>query len=242
MYDVSFSRVEDTQLLWRCSPVLRAAAKTLNFLAENGPIGLTPNKALKRYFVEWAAEVFEWPGYGPAELYAVNKVLNEEDFPPLSVLHDLLLAMRLARHYKGKLVITRVGRSALQELPELWAVLLAGLLFQTDHGDYMRHHYQFDGDWSMILEVINVEAHGGASGDRLCAALLDASEAAIRRDHVVHSIIYMYVLRPLTWCGLLTEIPTGSKLSRENVYFKTPLWEAALTLPGDEQLPARALH
>jgi len=60
---------------------------TIGYLKEHGPIGLTSNKALKHYLVAWAAEVFDWAGYTVEDLYAVNKVLNEHDFPPLVILH-----------------------------------------------------------------------------------------------------------------------------------------------------------
>lgn len=55
------------------SPLHRAALLTLSHLAESGPIGLTPNRAIKRYFVTWAAAAFNWPGYTADELYAINK-------------------------------------------------------------------------------------------------------------------------------------------------------------------------
>jgi hypothetical protein len=38
----------------------------------NGPIGLTPSKALKRHFVEWAAEAFAWPKYTAVDLYSAS--------------------------------------------------------------------------------------------------------------------------------------------------------------------------
>lgn len=54
------------------SPLLRGALLTLEYIETNGPIGLTPSKALKRYFVEWAAEAFAWPQYTAEELYYLN--------------------------------------------------------------------------------------------------------------------------------------------------------------------------
>ena len=36
-----------------------------------------------------------------ADLFAVNKVLNEIDFGPLMDLHDLMIALKIGRHYKG---------------------------------------------------------------------------------------------------------------------------------------------
>lgn len=61
------------------SPLHRAAGLTLRYLVEVGPIGLTFNRALKRYFLTWAAETFNWPGYTADKLYTINKVLNEQD-------------------------------------------------------------------------------------------------------------------------------------------------------------------
>lgn len=242
MTELSLTPVHDVQLLWRYSPILRAASRTLRYLVENGPIGLTPAKALQRDFVEWAAEVFEWPGYEVADLYAVNKVLNEQDFPPLVVLHGVLLGTHLARHHKGHLTATRLGRALVREPARLWPLLLNELLFHTDHGRYMRQPSRFDGDWEMMFDIINLEIHTGASANRICAALLGTSEVEIRRDHVVRSIIYMYVLRPLTWLGLLSEVSSGHGLACKYIYLKTPLWAAALDLPSDADLSVQALH
>lgn len=48
---------------------------------QHGGIQITKLGNFYKKCVEWAAEEFQWPGYEPAELYAVNKVLNEPDFP-----------------------------------------------------------------------------------------------------------------------------------------------------------------
>jgi len=110
---------------------------TLGHFVETGPIGVTPKKALKRYFVTWAAEEFNWPGFTTGDLYALNKVLNEHDFPPLVVLHDLLLAAKLARHRKGFLHITKVGKDLLEHPGSLWLVLAQHLLLSAGHDDYL---------------------------------------------------------------------------------------------------------
>ena len=105
----------EIELALQHSPLLRAALHTLGYIEANGPIALTASKAFKRYFVEWAAEVFEWPYFTVADLHAVNKVLNEQDFLPLVVLHDLPIATKLARHYKGHLALTNQGRTQIME-------------------------------------------------------------------------------------------------------------------------------
>lgn len=239
---MDFLPVRDVQLVWQHSPIVRAAAKTLRYLVDMGPIGLTASKALKRSFVEWAAEVFEWPGYGVADLYASNKVLNEHHFPPLVVLHDLLLATRLARHERGHLAITGFGRTCAHSPIHLWKLLAGELLFNTDHGRYTHEGLRFDGDWEMILEVLNVTVDAGASERQICDALLHEAGEEAGADSVVQLIIYMNVLRPLTWAGLLAEIGSTNAAFDVSIYVKTPLWMAALALPSDAELSVRALH
>jgi hypothetical protein len=83
------------------SPMVRAITKMFAYIDEYGAIPLTPQKAFKRAFVNWAAEHFDWPGYSQADLFAINKVLNEIDFPPLMDIHDMMIALKIGRHYKG---------------------------------------------------------------------------------------------------------------------------------------------
>lgn len=82
--------------------MLRAALLTLQYAQEHGSIGLTKTKAFKRVFVHWAVENFRWPGKSAEEMFRYNKVINEYEFPPLEVLHYLLISLRLGRHYKGE--------------------------------------------------------------------------------------------------------------------------------------------
>ena len=50
-------------------------------------------------------------GHSEAELFRVNKVLNEIDFPPLMDIHGLLIALKIGRHYKGSFRLTKAGQS-----------------------------------------------------------------------------------------------------------------------------------
>ncbi|WP_240794148.1 hypothetical protein [Pseudorhodobacter turbinis] len=84
------------------SPLLRAALLTLQYTQKHGSIGLTKTKAFKRVFVQWAVEHFDWPGSSAEEMFRYNKVINEHEFPPLEVLHYLLVTLRLGRHFKGE--------------------------------------------------------------------------------------------------------------------------------------------
>jgi hypothetical protein len=227
----------------KLSPLLRGALLTLEYIDTNGPIGLTPNKALKRYFVQWAAEAFAWPNYTAKDLYYLNKVLNEHDFAPLMVLHEVMLSAKLVRHYKGALHSTRLGKEVRVNTGELWTLLANHLLCVLDHRKYTRNGDQLIGNWDIFLNVINVEAHAGASEERLSAVLFGGDEEGFRRhDYLLAATFYIHVLRPLCWAGLLLEHRVGKRHKRREVYTKTPLWTAALSLETDRHLHEPTRH
>lgn len=225
------------------SPLLKGALLTLEYIETNGPIGLTPSKALKRYFVEWAAEAFAWPGYTTEELYSLNKVLNEIDFPPLVVLHDLLIRLKITRHHKGAMHITKWGKKIMAQPGSLLAVLAECLLHSYDHSQHTRFGDTVFGNWDIFFNVINVEAHGGCTDDHLCQVLYGTSRD---QDGIMHSrtrsAFYIHVLRPLVWLGLLQAHVLGSGLTRERLYTKTPLWAVALKLETDNDLGDLTKH
>lgn len=57
-------------------------------------IDLTKTKAFKRVFVHWSVENFAWPEKSAEEMFRFGKVINEYEFPPLEVLHHLLITLR----------------------------------------------------------------------------------------------------------------------------------------------------
>jgi hypothetical protein len=198
------------------SPLYQAALATLRHLVVTGPIGLTPSKALKRYFVTWAADQFNWPGYTSGDLFKLNKVLNEQDFPPLVVLHDLLLAAKLARHRKGFLHITKLGKDLLEHPGSLWLVLAQHFLLNAGDDDYL------EVEWVSVLKALNVAAHNGITDRDFCSRALSMEE----KDYRLKSLVYVHVLRPLCWLGLLHETRRNPS---ERFFTKTALWPLALT-------------
>jgi hypothetical protein len=240
---IAFLPVHNDDPALALSPLLRGTLLTLDYIETNGPIGLTPLKALKRYFVQWAAEVFVWPHYTAEDLYYLNKVLNEHDFPPLMVMHDVMLGAKLVRHYKGAMHSTRLGKELRANPGELWTVLTNHLLCVLDHSKYTRHGDQLVGTWDIFLNVINVEAHAGVSEERLCSVLFGREEEGFRRhDYQLAATFYIHVLRPLCWVGLLEEHRIGKALEQREVYTKTPLWAAALKLETDRHLREPTRH
>jgi hypothetical protein len=120
------------------SHIFRGARLILGYVAEHGPIPLTPSKAFKRVFVNWAAEAFSWPHWTVEDLYRVNKVLDERDFGPLEVLHHLLIDLKLGRHYKGTFRITKLGQDLLSRPAMLFETIVPFFLFNVNHAYYSR--------------------------------------------------------------------------------------------------------
>ncbi len=107
---ITFQTLPDNHPDLAHSPLLRAALLTLQYTREHGAIGLTKTMAFKRVFVHWAVGHFNWPGSSSEEMFRYNKVINEYEFPPLELLHFLLIKLRLARHFKGEFRLTQAWR------------------------------------------------------------------------------------------------------------------------------------
>ncbi len=238
-----FNPIIDPELPAQHSPLLRAALLTIGYIEANGPIGLTASRGLKRYFVEWAAEAFDWRWYSASDLYAVNKVLNESDFPPLVILHDLLVRAKLVRHRQGALHLTRLAGQLKNDPASLWTLLASRLLFDTDHSKYTRYGDHLLGNWDIFLNVINVEVQNGVSEETLCSVLFGSDEQETPHGYPrQRAALYIHVLRPLCWAGLLEEVRTGEGFARQEHFFKTPLWHAALSLETDRHLESVTRH
>ena len=121
---IEFRQLPDDHPDLARSPMLRAALLTLKYAQQHGSIGLSKTKAFKRVFVHWAVEHFGWPSKSAEEMFRYNKVINECEFPPLEVLHYLLISLRLGRHVKGEFRLTNRGAELVQAPGSLFAVLI----------------------------------------------------------------------------------------------------------------------
>jgi hypothetical protein len=223
------------------SPLLRSAQLTLRYIQEHGSIGLTPNKTFKRVFVHWAAAHFEWPDMGYDELFRVNKVLNEYDFPPLEQLHFLLIELKLGRHYKGQFKITKRGTELLAHPAQLLNALVPLYVMSMDHSSYSRSGDQAVGNWDVWFNVINVEAEDGGTELELFEIFygkLGDEPMAWRAT----SSFYSCVMRPLCWAGLLSSQQSPGARNSDAGYFKTPLWRAWLKLDTDDMINPAQRH
>lgn len=218
------------------SPLLRGALLTLQYTQQHGAIGLTKAKAFKRVFVHWAVEHFDWPGKSAEETFRFNKVVNEFEFPPLELLHYLLIKLRLGRHANDEFKLTKLGAELAQAPERLFHKLIPFFVIETDHAAYARFDERPFGKWDVWLNVINVEADHGTTERALYAAFYgeghDWDNAGWREMAAFSSC----VLRPLEWAGLIVLIAEerGGKHLRH--VFKTPLWRRALKLDTDHML------
>ncbi len=224
------------------SPMVRAIGRTFSYIAEHGGIGLTPSRAFKRIFVHWAAAEFDWPGYTEADLFAVNKVLNEIDFGPLMDLHDLMIALKIGRHYKGQFKLNKAGQVLAGHPGKLFGTVTPFYLFEVNHARRSRFEEQQLGNWDIFLNILNVEAENGATGAELRCAFYGEPDPGGCFDEVLSSL-YIQVLRPLFWTGLLhQQRGDDSFRTQDTVFTKTPLWRAALRLDTDGMVRPATRH
>ncbi len=204
--------------------------KLLKYAHDNGGVTLTKSGGFFRKFVTWAADEFRWPGHEPEKLYIANKVLNEQDFFPLAVMHDLMLVTRLIRHFKGKAVPTKAGRAIMGDHGALQAMLFdayfmtldpSGLdRFPIEHADAdLRHFFGVVqnrlGDWVTLVDFASW---------CLPIDLIRTYRISPQADACFY--LLSRVVRPLLWLGLLERKP-GQDRARieEQQYRKTPLFD-----------------
>ncbi len=89
--------------------------------------------------------------------------------------------------------------------------------------------------------MINVEADGGLSAERLREVLYGPPDPGPRYDPIAGRL-YVEFLRPLCWLGLLQVVDEERMASRNNIYAKIPLWRAALRLDTDASLQPIVKH
>ena len=218
------------------SPLLRGALLTLQYAQKHGPIGLTKTQAFKRVFVHWAVENFDWPGKGAEEMFRYNKVINEYEFPPLEIIHLLLISLRLGRHIKGEFRLTKRGKKLSQNPGHLFAELIPYFVLQVDHTSYVRFGNPPFGNWDVWMNIINVEADHGTTE----AALFETFYGEPQDWHTAGwremAVFSACVLRPLEWAGLLVETREEDGNKPLCHVFKTPLWRSSIKLETDNLL------
>ena len=144
---IQFKTIADDDPVLVHSPMVKGAMKVLEYVTEDGPIGLTESKGFKRHFVHWAAREFAWPEMTEEVLFAVNKVLNEYDLLPLVVLHDILIQLKIGRHYKNAFHVTKAGQQLIGRPGALFGILTPFYLFEANYSFHTRLGGELLGSW-----------------------------------------------------------------------------------------------
>lgn len=213
-----------SELILPHSPMTRAYMAAADYIAEHGEIGLTKSGAWNRRFIEWAVPKVDFPGWTENELYRVNKVLNEFDVAPLEYLHALMDGLKWGRKYKGTYRITRTGKTLTEAPNTAFLAVIPAFLFRFDHAENLRTEAPL-GNWDIFLNILNHEIGDGMTAQRLSGVLYGNDSADWNSPA---SGLYLAVLRPLCWAGLLQS--EGDRGLSERTFHKTPLWDASLML------------
>ena len=235
---IEFKPIENDKLLLKLSPLVRAIDLTLNYIDAQNGIELTKGMAFNRKFVHWAAKEFYWPGHSYEELFRIQKVLNEPDFPVCKAIHILLLQTKVGRHFKGKFLLTAKGKKLLGKPSEIFNDLVPRFLFEIDHSyGYYRSLEQPMGNWDVFLNIMNVELQTGIVGTELAAVFYGAREKTPYFHDTEFWALYNHVIKPLCWVGLIQEASSEThKYADEKRFQKTQLWPLALQLDTDHML------
>ena len=231
------------------SPLCVNGIKLLTYANDLGGIPLTQSMAnFNRRCVEWAAEEFYWPGYKPADLYAMNKVLNEPDFPPLFGLHSIFLNARLIRHFKGKAVLTKAGKALLGQHGKLQAKLFDQAFFDSDpYGSDPRVIEA--GLWNIehILSVVSNRLGNWLSLEDFTGLSVPVdifpTTGPLGANHNAMLYVALNAVRPLSWLGLVEVVEgQGGKGDLAGRHLrKTPLFEKFIRL-ASFQVGSASLH
>ena len=220
------NRVTDAEL--RASPLCANAMKLLIYVDENGGIQLTKAQAFNRKFVHWAAAAFNWPGHTADELYRINKVLNEDDFLPLMVMHDLLRIAKVGRHFNGEFVLTPKGRQLIGDRALLQGTLFEALLYDYNLQNLDRMPGGSRPDWEILLGVMDTELRDWMTIGQMLNVFygMEIEKADYRSSEYQVAIWFSSrVVRPLKWLGLIESVRgvRGRKIYEIEIR-KTPLW------------------
>jgi hypothetical protein len=183
------------------------AMKTLTYIQDKGGIGLTKNGAFNRKFVTWAVDEFQWPHYTAEDLYAINKVLNEDDVPPLPYLHHLLLDAKLIRHARDEARLTGAGGTHLGQPGLLQATLFETFFTRFDFAAHERWPIEIrEADFLHFLGVVRHRLtdwvpYPEFAGWCLPIFALQPQRGTPEEDAMFY--LETRLIRPLKWLGLV---------------------------------------
>jgi hypothetical protein len=232
------------------SAVARNALHLLRHAARGDGLKLTATGNLARTVVADAIDLFDWPDFDRAEVFRLNKVINEPDFLPLHFVRLVAEAARLVRRDRGFLKPTVLGRDLSKE-PQ-WRALLA-ILFHVAgwHCKLSYFGHGLHGAWpqrdiGVILWSLSVAARDWESRERLtrlCAVPINGVLDA--RWDSGSMAMEARILRPLLWFGLLEhrhEAPSGDRYGGHHFFRKSALFGRFVQFDVETERASPALN
>lgn len=190
--------------------------KLLRYAQEHDGIKLTKSGALFRRCVEWAAEEFQWPRHTPEDLYVVNKVLNEEDFLPLFVMHELFREAGLFRKYMGTARLGKAGKSIIGDYGRLQAVLFEAYFTDFDFSGIERFLFpEAFSDYRHFLGVADNRLENWTAFTdyaEWCVPVYAGASVGHEPNRDMMYFALHRIVRPLNWLGLIDEQQTGKRI------------------------------
>jgi hypothetical protein len=232
------------------SPVARNTLILLRQAIERVGLPLTATGNLSRAVVAEMCKLIEWPDYNQADAFRFSKVINEPDFLPLHVVHQLAQAATLVRAQRGKLVTTPLGKSLLSDARQasLLAILFHLAFWHSDLGYFGRGLL---GSWpqadaGIVLWSLSVCANDWQTSEQLTRLCTIPEPAMISGtwDRTPYAM-EARILRPLLWFGLVEyhgeEIP-DSRFAVRDCYRKTAMFDRLLSFHITTDTPSALRH
>ena len=214
-----------------------SAMRFLALADEAGGFTITSHKNLNRSAVKVLLDGDCFPEVKRADLERHRQVLNEQDCMPLHILRLLLVSAKLARLFKGKFVLTKLGKQVLERRQfGRVQILLFEAMFRRFNLAYIDRLPDYDGVQStinFILYVVYTLAREPISVEELAAKayLPIVSEDFFASPYMRHDLVALRwrVLGPLSGFGLIAlgEDDRGPDFDRTQVQ-ATPLFSRML--------------
>jgi len=197
---------------------------------------LTAGGNLNRKFVEVLLDRLQWQGSDAAEIRAVCKKVNEQDFVPAMYLHAVSRLAGLVRSERGRLKLTKKGRELL---PDEEAGRLQAVLFRTTFARYNPSYLDgfdmpeiFAPQISLILYLIEKFCTDWREVGALMRSVTFPTKelAAPKHPDLAVAAFEQRVLRYLWWFGLMEKArPAANDDWRQpRLYRKTALYDRML--------------
>lgn len=217
------------------SHIFRGARLLLDGLVDYGPIPLTSSGRFNRTIVIWAAKNFDWPNETLEKLRILTKAPNENDFQPLSLLHKLLEELKLGVRVKNRFYITDLGCTLRQKHLDLFTLIVPYFLLNVRNNtlERMKAETNIHWDWGRVIDIVDGTFDQEIAREKLCVALFGSQCATDRQRFHAKMETSFGIMKPLFWAGLLVEYQNAGKFDLEEVFGKSELWPALVSLRSD---------